>query len=177
VRVFPQLEQCAGRLAGQAASRGITIQVGDLPDLVAYADPRLLSRVFDNVLANAVHYNRDGGAVVVGGSAEESALDEWKTGAALITVSDTGPGIPPAAATRVFDRFYRVDRSRARHTGGSGLGLAICREILTVLNGSIRIAGSSTEGTTFEIRVPGRIASDRRFSRTLIGRPATIANR
>ena len=134
---------------------------------MAYADPRLLARVLDNVLANAVHYNRDGGAIVISGSVEESAPDEWKTGAALITVTDTGPGIPPGDAERVFDRFYRLDRSRARGTGGSGLGLAICREVLAVLGGSIRIIASSPEGTTFEIRVPGRIASDRRFSQAL----------
>jgi signal transduction histidine kinase len=117
--------------------------------------------------ANAVQYNRNGGAVIVSGSAEESAPDEWKTGAAVITVTDTGPGIPPDEWERVFDRFYRLDQSRARQTGGSGLGLAICREVLTVLGGSIRITASSAEGTTFQIRVPGRSTSHRRFSQAL----------
>ena len=164
VAVFRELQDGAVRLAGPVAARAITIEVRDLPDLVAYADPRLLARVFDNVLANAVHHNRDGGTVVITGSAEESALDEWKTGIALILVVDTGPGIPPGDIDRVFDRFYRLDHSRRRQTGGSGLGLAICREVLTVLNGSIRIVQSSAEGSTFEIRVPGRIASDVRYS-------------
>jgi signal transduction histidine kinase len=167
VSVLRQLQDGASRLAGPRSARNITIEARELPDLVAYADPRLLARVFDNVLANAVHYNRDGGAVVVSGSAEESAPDEWKTGAALITVTDTGSGIPDGDAERVFDRFYRLDQSRARQTGGSGLGLAICREVMAVLGGSIRIVASSPEGTTFEIRVPGRIASDRRFSQAL----------
>jgi two-component system OmpR family sensor kinase len=167
VRVLAQLEDCADRLAGLAASRGITIQVRDWPDLVAYADPRLLARVLDNVLTNAVDYNRDGGAVIISGSVEESAPDEWKTGTARISVTDTGPGIPMSESERVFDRFYRLDQSRARRTGGSGLGLAICREVLTVLGGSIRISASSTDGTTIEISVPGRIASDARESRAL----------
>ena len=167
VSVLRQLQDGASRLAGPRSARHITIEARELPDLVAYADPRLLARVFDNVLANAVHYNRDGGAVVISGSAEESAPDEWKTGAALITVTDTGSGIPAGDAERVFDRFYRLDQSRARQTGGSGLGLAICREVMAVLGGSIRIVASSPEGTTFEIRVPGRIASDRRFSQAL----------
>ena len=123
--------------------------------------------MFDNVLSNAVHYNRDGGTVVISGSAEESAPDEWKTGAIIITVTDTGSGIPDGESERVFDRFYRLDQSRARRTGGSGLGLAICREVMTVLGGSIRIIRSSSEGTTFEIRMPGRIASPRHFSQTL----------
>ena len=129
VSVLRQLQDGASRLAGPLSARDITIEARELPDLVAYADPRLLARVFDNVLANAVHYNRDGGAVVISGSAEESAPDEWKTGAALITVTDTGSGIPAGESERVFDRFYRLDQSRARQTGGSGLGLAICREV------------------------------------------------
>jgi two-component system OmpR family sensor kinase len=167
VPVLPQLQEVAARLADAASSRGIAIEARDLPDIVAYADPRLLARVFDNVLANAVHYNRDGGRILISGSAEESAPDEWKAGTALITVIDTGPGIPPSDAERVFDRFYRKDQSRARRTGGSGLGLAICREVLTVLGGSIRISDSSHEGTTVEIRVPGRVVSARRFSQSL----------
>jgi two-component system OmpR family sensor kinase len=168
VSVLPQLEDVASRLAGTASARDIRIEARGLPDLVAYADPRLLARVFDNVLSNAVHYNRDGGSVIVSGSAEETAPNEWKVSTAVITVTDTGSGIPPSESERVFDRFYRLDRSRARRTGGRGLGLAICREVLTVLGGSIRITESSNEGTIFEIKVPGRIASDRRVSQPLM---------
>jgi signal transduction histidine kinase len=171
VSLWPQLQDGATRLARAASSRDITIEARELPDLVAYADPRLLARVFDNVLANAVRYNRKGGAVVISGSVEESEAHEWKTGAAIITVTDTGPGIPPGEWERVFDRFYRLDKSRARQTGGSGLGLAICREVLTVFGGSIRITASSDEGTAFQIKVPGRITSDRRFSQLLALRP------
>ena len=167
VPVMQHLQDAAARLAGDASSRAIVIEARDLPDIVAYADPRLLARIFDNVLANAVHYNRDGGEVVVSGLAEDTLPHEWKAGTALITISDTGAGIPAGEAERVFDRFYRLDQSRARRTGGSGLGLAICREVLTALRGSIRISASSSEGTTVEIRIPGRIASARRFSQPL----------
>jgi signal transduction histidine kinase len=167
VPVVRQLEDAAARLAGDAARRAITIAVRDLPDVIAYADPRLLARVFDNVIANAVHYNRDGGTVVIGGWAEDGAPDDWVTGTIAVTVADTGPGIPADEWERVFDRFYRLDPSRARRTGGSGLGLAICRDVLAVLGGSIRIVDSSSDGTTFEIRMPGRVASPRRVSRAL----------
>src|SRR5688572_23831546 len=153
VPLLPQLQRSATRLAGAAAVRDVRIEARDLPDLIAYADPRLLARVLDNVLANAVFYNRDAGRIEVSGAEDHS--DAAAVDTVVITVSDTGSGIPPDAFERVFDRFYRLDQSRARGTGGSGLGLAICREMLAVLRGSIRVAASSRDGTTFEIRLPG----------------------
>jgi signal transduction histidine kinase len=174
VPVSRQLEDVAARLAADLAARAITIETRELPDLIAYADPRLLARVFDNVLSNAVHYNRDGGTVVISGTAEDTAPDQWAPGAITITVTDTGPGIPHGETERVFDRFYRTDQSRARRTGGSGLGLAICREVMTALGGSIRIVRSSRDGTTFAIGMPGRIASPHRSSRTLGAGAAAI---
>jgi two-component system OmpR family sensor kinase len=167
VLVWRQLEDGASRLTADMSARAITIATRELPDMIAYADPRLLARVFDNVLSNAVHYNRDGGTVVISGSVEHSVPGEWATGAIVITVTDTGTGIPDSESERVFDRFYRLDQSRGRRTGGSGLGLAICREVMTVLGGTIRITSSSNHGTTFEIKMPGRIASARRFTQTL----------
>jgi two-component system OmpR family sensor kinase len=165
VPVLAQLERSAARVAGAAAGRDIGIAALDLPDLIAYADPRLLARVFDNVLSNAVFHNRDGGRVEVSGRVESGGAHTVDTIA--IAVRDTGPGIPADQFERVFARFYRLDRSRASGTGGTGLGLAICREVLTVLGGSIRIAASSCDGTTVEIRLPGRIASPRRLSESL----------
>ncbi len=167
VPLLPQVQRSATRLASAAAARDIRIEACNMPDLVAYADPRLLSRVLDNVLANAVFYNRDAGRIQISGAADHGK----GTGAVdtvVITVSDTGSGIPPAEFERVFDRFYRLDQSRAQATGGSGLGLAICREVLATLRGSIRIAASSNEGTSFEIRLPGRAISSRRISEALV---------
>jgi signal transduction histidine kinase len=167
VPVLPQLRRSASRLAVAATSRNITMATRDLPDLVAYADQRLLARVLDNVLANAVSYDRNGGQVVISGAAGTNRSNECPTDTVVITVSDTGPGIPPDEFERIFARFYRLDRSRSPGTGGTGLGLAICREVLTVLGGSIRITSSSPDGTTFEILLPGRLASDRLVSERL----------
>jgi len=173
VRLLPQLQQSAARCAAAAAARDVRLEMRDLPDLVAYADARLLARVLDNVLANAVFYNRNGGQVEISGAAVDRS-DAVAVETIVITVRDTGSGIPPEELERVFDRFYRLDRSRAPGTGGSGLGLAICREVLAVLRGSIRITASSSEGTTFEIALPGRVTSSLRISEPL-GSPRPIS--
>jgi signal transduction histidine kinase len=145
----------AERFAELAASRRITLTVTGLDALVTYADPGLLARVFDNVLENAIRYNRDDGAVSVQGEFVDAADDAWTPGLVTIRVSDTGIGIPAADSERIFDRFHRVDRSRARFTGGSGLGLAIAREVLALFNGSIAVEQSSQQGTVMVIRIPG----------------------
>jgi two-component system OmpR family sensor kinase len=174
VPLLPQLHQSAARLADAASSREIGIEARDLPDLVVHVNPRLLARVLDNVLVNAVAYNRTGGLVVVSGAAHVAHSETWTPEMVVITVKDTGAGIPADQFERVFDRFYRLDPSRTPGAGGSGLGLAICREVLTVLRGSIRITDSSEAGTTFVIELPGRLASDRRVSE-LLGNPAGMA--
>jgi two-component system phosphate regulon sensor histidine kinase PhoR len=160
VGLIPLLREAAQRVARIAAGRQVEIRLDRVPDLVAYAHARLLARVFDNLLLNAVQFNRDGGSVVVTAEFEEPAsADGWTTGHVVVRVRDTGHGIPADQAHRVFDRFYRVDASRSRRTGGTGLGLAICREVVQLFGGTIRIAASSPEGTEVEVCLPGRCAS------------------
>jgi two-component system OmpR family sensor kinase len=91
----------------------------------------------------------------------------------VVRVTDTGPGIPEGEAERVFERFYRVDASRNRHTGGAGLGLAIAREVLAVFQGTIRVEQTSPRGTTIGIQLPGRRQDDPREA----ARPATFDTR
>ena len=149
----PLLQASCARLHPLMHARRVRVDVDDVSPFVTYADARLLARVLDNVIENAVQYNRDGGLVTIRARYEEHGGDQPSM--VGISVSDTGPGIPAAERERVFDRFYRVDQSRARHTGGTGLGLAICRDVLTAMHGSIRVAASSPEGTTMDVRVPG----------------------
>ena len=153
------LNASVGRLAPLARSRGVRVRVQPLGNLIVRADGGLLSRAFDNVLENAIRYNREDGEVVVDaslqGGAEQRAGSEVGDGIVTIRISDTGPGIPEQDRERVFDRFYRVDHSRNRYTGGAGLGLAITREVLALFDGTIRIERSSSQGTTVEIRLPG----------------------
>jgi signal transduction histidine kinase len=103
--LLPVLRQSVTQTARAAAARDIRIGTRDLPDLMAYADPRLLARVVDNVLANAVFYNRDGGRIEISGAAaDRSAALEM----VVITVRDTGTGIPPSAAERVFEQVLQA---------------------------------------------------------------------
>ena len=138
-----------------AAARGLTLAHRGLDDISVWGEAGLVARVLDNVVANAVHYNRDGGAVTVSARLTEPAEGQWAPTLVTIDVTDEGTGIQAADHERIFERFFRVDESRHRHTGGSGLGLAICREVVQALGGSIHVAASSAAGTTIAITLPG----------------------
>jgi signal transduction histidine kinase len=116
----------------------------DLP--VFYADPDMLTRVFTNLCDNALRYTPAGGAVTIDATRHGNQLG--------ISVTDTGPGIPPAALSRLFDRFYRVDVSRQLATGGSGLGLAIVRAILEAHGGTIWAENSPQGGARIVFTLP-----------------------
>ncbi len=110
----------------------------------AVVDPGKLHDVVRNLVENAVHYGPEGAAIVIGAR---------RDGALLITVSDSGPGIPDEDLARVFERFYRVDKSRAR-PGGTGLGLAIVRHLVELHGGTVRAANRPEGGATFTVRLP-----------------------
>jgi len=156
VALAPLLAECVARARPLAGPRGVSLQAEGLPELVAYADARLLTRVLSNLIQNAIQYNRPGGSVRFHGRSAPAAGAGWTTGHVILEVEDTGHGIAPEERERVFERFYRADPSRSRRTGGTGLGLPLCREILKVLGGQIRISASTAEGTTLEVRLPGR---------------------
>jgi signal transduction histidine kinase len=144
---------CAG--AADAADAARVSVVVDVPhDLVVYGDARLFERVFDNLVRNAIQYNRDQGTVRVTARMRPSG-QEWTSDQVVIAVRDSGAGIPDEDRERIFERFYRVDQSRSRRTGGTGLGLAIAREIVQLFKGIIRVAESDASGTTIEVQLPG----------------------
>lgn len=155
IPIEPLTHEIAAAIAPLAAERQVTITVGPMDDAVIYADRMLLARVIDNLMRNAVQYNRQGGHVVVTAEIEDAGAGEWTSAYSVLRVTDTGHGIPEADRERVFERFYRVDRSRNRRTGGTGLGLSIASEVVRLFGGTIRIASSSDDGTTVEVRMPG----------------------
>lgn len=135
----------AGSLAGLASERDVDVTVsGD--DIVVLADPEYVRLVVVNLLENAIKHSGVGTSVTL---TIDTAGDE-----ARISVTDTGPGIPEEDQPHVFDRFYRVDRSRTKGKGGSGLGLAITKEIVEAHEGRMELKSKLGEGTTFRIVLP-----------------------
>lgn len=110
-----------------------------------------LEVVVRNLVSNAIIYNRPRGTVHV---ALRVVQDEEGEPEVEIVVADTGTGIGPAELPRIFERFYRVDPARSRHTGGTGLGLSIVRHAVENLGGSIEVDSRLDEGTTFTVRLP-----------------------
>ena len=103
----------------------------------------LIYRLVYNLVENAIKYNRPGGQVVV--------TAEWKEKHVFLSVEDTGSGIPKELRKRVFEPFFRVDKSRSRELGGVGLGLALVYEIVRVHDGNIVIRDNPSGGTVFEV--------------------------
>ena len=140
------LEAARVRHLAAASARAVTVSIDAAPVRLV-ADPVRLGQVLDNLVSNALRYGRDGGAVVLGLRAEGAR--------AAITVRDDGPGMEPAEAARVFERFYRADGSRSRAAGGSGLGLAISKSLVEAMGGSIAVESPGRgRGTTFAVRLP-----------------------
>ncbi len=99
-----------------------------------------------NLCDNAIKYNADGGSVDVRVGAEG--------GSACLTVRDTGIGIPPEHQSRVFERFYRVDKSHSKATGGTGLGLSIVKHAVAYHHGTIALKSEVGKGTEITVRFP-----------------------
>lgn len=121
--------------------------IEDVPShLTVYGDPDHLIRLFLNLLDNAIKYTAPGGQITVRAEQQDAEVQ--------VTVADTGPGIAPEHLPHLFERFYRVEASRARATGGAGLGLAIAHEIARWHGGRLEVQSKVGEGTTFTVCLP-----------------------
>jgi signal transduction histidine kinase len=137
----------AESLSPRAAERAVTVDTAGVESAPVYADPLRLRQVVDNLIANAVTYNRDGGTVTVGTTTDGTST--W------LLVRDTGVGIPDDEQERVFERFYRAEGVRAQRRG-SGLGLAISRDFVRAQGGDITLRSTPGVGSTFVVRLPAR---------------------
>ncbi len=136
-------------LANPIAARATTIETEIAPEVRTFtSDPAKLHDVLRNLLENAVTYSPEGGAV---------RIEAWRAGEnVILRVLDTGPGIPPSDLARVFERFYRVDKSRSRAPGGTGIGLAIVKHLIELLGGSITAGNRPEGGAVFTVTLPQR---------------------
>jgi two-component system OmpR family sensor kinase len=138
------------REQAQYLTRGQTFHCSVAPDVPAIRGDRdRLQQILSNIIDNAIKFTPTDGSVELRARADE--------GSVVITVSDTGQGIPPEALPHVFDRFYRADPSRqrpAQQVGGSGLGLSIAKELVEAQGGTITISSTLGVGTLVSIRFP-----------------------
>jgi two-component system phosphate regulon sensor histidine kinase PhoR len=117
---------------------------GGLPGVAG--DPDYLERAVSNLVDNAIKYTPEGGGIRVSATSSGDQV--------VIEVTDTGIGIPPEDVPRVFERFYRVDKSRSREMGGTGLGLSIVKHVAQVHGGTVDVESTVGKGTTFRLRIP-----------------------
>src|SRR6266540_4824905 len=140
------LQEERERLEQHATEQRIVLSVRDEPTPLVRGSARDLSLLVRNLVDNAIRYTRPGGRVDVtlSGQGEEVVL----------SVADTGVGIPTRELPRIFERFYRVDRARSRETGGTGLGLSIVKHVIENHGGTVNVTSELGRGTCFEVRLP-----------------------
>ncbi|MHB8056163.1 MAG: HAMP domain-containing sensor histidine kinase, partial [Candidatus Aminicenantales bacterium] len=132
--------------AVRAREKGLDLRLETAPGLpLLRADAFHIEQMLINLVDNAVKYTEKGG-VTIGLRAEEGMM--------VIEVGDTGPGIPENDRERIFERFYRADKSRSRLLGGTGLGLSIVKHVVQLHGGKIEVRSEEGKGTTFTVRVP-----------------------
>ena len=136
------------RLNPLAEQKGITLVYEDVRDVTIEADEMKITSAISNLVDNAIKYTQNNGIVKIIVDADHQN--------AFITVTDTGVGIKEEDLGKIFDRFYRVDKTRDRETGGTGLGLAITYSTVRLHKGSIRVTSKENEGTSFVMRIPIR---------------------
>ncbi len=142
------MEGIIKRLTPLADVKQIQMHYTKEKDVLAVVDEMKLTLAISNLVDNAVKYTPEGGSVQVTLDADHQN--------AFITVTDTGIGIPEEEVNRIFERFYRVDKTRDRETGGTGLGLSITYATVMMHNGSIKVNSKENEGTTVQVRIPLR---------------------
>ena len=148
VDVAALVQEVAALLRPLAQSEGkIALSVETWPGLPsALADADRLRQIIANLVRNAVRYTPEGGIIGLSVVVEGAWI--------VVSVADTGAGIPPEHLPHVFDRFYRVDEARTRSSGGAGLGLAIVREFVELMGGHVSVQSTIGEGSCFKVYLP-----------------------
>ncbi|WP_293444503.1 ATP-binding protein [Persephonella sp.] len=129
-----------------ASEKMVKIKNSVSSDFTVFVDEKKFSILLKNLIENAIKYNKHGGSVLINAEKEDRYV--------LITVSDTGIGIPKESLPLIFERFYRVDKSRSRNVGGTGLGLSIVKHITEAHNGKVEVESQIGKGSKFTVKLP-----------------------
>ena len=141
------VEHVVRRLRPIADQANVKLISDSFRTVEAEVDPTKITLVVSNIVENAIKYNKpEGGWVRISLNADHRYF--------YLTIADSGIGIPEESCERIFDRFYRVDKSHSREIGGTGLGLAIAKSAIGMHKGAIRVSSKEGKGTTFSIRIP-----------------------
>jgi heavy metal sensor kinase len=140
------IEKLASDMEVLAKDKGVGFNIGPLENLTVKGDRIQLRQLFLNLLKNAVTYTPSGGSI------SSSVARQKET--AVVTISDTGIGIPPEHLPHIFERFYRVDKARSRAQGGTGLGLAIAKYVAEAHGGKINVESQMGKGSIFQVILP-----------------------
>ena len=146
IPVQPFLHEFVDRYAGAWPDRTFDVNPTALNGVSAYADPDALRRVLTNLVENAARYSAPSGSITLEGSVSAQFV--------TLAVTDVGPGLAPRDAERVFERFYRVSKSRSRRSGGTGLGLAIVAALVEQSGGEVKLDTGPDRGTTVSFTLP-----------------------
>ena len=141
------IKSAAAAVQPQVKAKEISLTVdltGKLPP--CNIDPNRIGQVLRNLLDNAIAHTPKGGAITITAREKDNQVE--------VTVADTGGGIPPEDLPNIFERFYRVDKSRARATGGSGLGLTIAKRLVEAHGGKIEAQSEMGKGSHFAFTIP-----------------------
>jgi two-component system, OmpR family, phosphate regulon sensor histidine kinase PhoR len=155
LRIIVQAQ--VNQLLPQAERKNLNLKVDIPEDINVLADETMIGRVITNLIHNGIKFTETGGITVSAqrlngttSSDEGSTAEDW----IMISVSDTGIGIPPDEISRIFERFYKIDRARNRKQAGTGLGLAIAKHIVEAHGGRIWAESNGKTGTIFHFTLP-----------------------
>ena len=148
VRLANLVNEIFDSLSAKADEREVVLVHDLVADCRVLADPGRLEQMLTNLIDNAIKFNCDGGSVEV--------MCRQTDSVSIVTVRDTGEGIPRENLARVFERFYRLDRGRTREVGGTGLGLAIVKHLARLHGGEVSVESELGRGTSFHIELPVR---------------------
>ncbi|MNZ46541.1 Sensor protein kinase WalK [compost metagenome] len=140
-----QIRRVIVAIQPQWSARNISFEL-DLKPVVVWADHDLLSQVWTNLLGNSIKFSKDDSVINVSIKQDLNNV--------TVRISDTGIGISPEDQERIFERFFKADRSHSRKYGGSGMGLAIVKQIVSLHQGDIQVESEPGQGTTIIVTLP-----------------------